>query len=76
MYWSLDRSSRVVLCRLAQLHQYDAVAVRLAMVVGALADAQDTLMNVNEASKSFSAAWKSPEIDAEMAEILKRFPDV
>ena len=60
----------------AQLHHYGAVAVRLAMVVGALADAQDTLMDVNGASKSFSATWNSPEIGAEMAEILKRFPDV
>lgn len=59
-----------------QLHHYSAVAVRLAMIVGALADAQDKLAGVDAAAQSFSAAWSSPEVGVEMEEILKRFPDV
>ena len=61
---------------LMQLHHYSAVAVRLAMVVGALTDAQDKLAGVDGEAKSFSAAWSSPEVGAELEEILKRFPDV
>ena len=61
---------------LMQLHRYSAVAVRLAMTVGALADAQDKLAGVDGTSQSFSAAWSSPEIGVEMEKIFKRFLDV
>lgn len=61
---------------LIQLHHYSAVAVRLAMIVGALIDAQDKSAGVDGASKSFSAAWSSPETGVELETILKRFPDV
>ena len=61
---------------LMHFHHYSAVAVHLAMVVGALIDAQDRLVGVDGASNSFSTAWSSPEIGSEMTKILKRFPDV
>lgn len=61
---------------LLQLRHFSAVAVHLAMAVGALTDAQDKLAGDDGASKSFSATWTSPEIGVEMQKILKRFPDV
>lgn len=61
---------------LMQLHRHSAVAIRLAMIVGALADAEDKLAGVDGASKSFSVAWSSPEIRVEIEKTLKRFPDV
>lgn len=61
---------------LMQLHHYSAVAVRLAMIIGALTDAQDKSAGVDGASQSFSASWGSPEIGIEMERILKSFPDV
>ena len=61
---------------LMQLHHYGAVAVRLAMAIGALTDAQDKLAGVDGVSKSFSAAWSSTESGVEVEKILKRFPDV
>ena len=71
-------SASAVSCaeNLTQFHHYGAVAVHLAMAVGALTDAQDKLAGVDGASKSFSAAWSSAEIGVEVEKILKCFPDV
>jgi hypothetical protein len=44
-----------------QLQHYDVVAVRLAMMVGALVDTQDVSVDLQGRSKSFSVAWNSPE---------------
>jgi acyl transferase domain-containing protein/nucleoside-diphosphate-sugar epimerase/SAM-dependent methyltransferase/acyl carrier protein len=59
-----------------QLQHYGAVAVRLAMMVGALVDAQDVSVDGQGGSKSFSVAWNSPESGVQMTEILKTFPEV
>ena len=56
--------------------EYGGVAIRLAMLVGALVDAQDTEADPQGESKSFSVAWISPEPGAELARILKGFPGV
>lgn len=60
----------------AELQHYSAVAVRLAMLVGALVDGQDLSADLQEGSKSFSVAWTTPESEAEMTRILKTFPEV
>ena len=60
----------------AQFQHYGAVAIRLAMLIGALVDAQDKSEDLYGESKSFSAAWNSPECGAEMTRILERFPEV
>lgn len=60
----------------AQFQRYGANAVRLAMLIGALVDAQEISDSLQGASKSFSAAWNSPGSGAEMTRILKRFPEV
>jgi hypothetical protein len=56
-----------------QLQHYGAVAVRLAMLVGALVDARDTQTSP---SKCLSAAWSSPAAAARMTAILETFPEV
>lgn len=60
----------------AQLQHYGAVAVRLAMLIGALVDAQDTSADLQGESKSFSVAWNSLESGLEVTAILQRFPEV
>lgn len=59
----------------AQFHRYGAVAVRLAVLIGALVDAQDDLDDHGE-SKSFATVWSSSETKTEMGRILQRFPEV
>ncbi|MCJ1251634.1 hypothetical protein MMC30_008869 [Trapelia coarctata] len=59
----------------AQFQQHGANAIRLAMLIGAVVDAQDTSANFHGESTSFSAAWNSPESGAEMTWILKGFPE-
>ncbi|OXV11593.1 hypothetical protein Egran_00646 [Elaphomyces granulatus] len=58
-----------------QLQHYGSVAVRLAMIIGALVDAQDVSNGPHGGSKAFSVAWNTIESGAEMAEILKGFPE-
>lgn len=60
----------------AQFQRYGANAVRLAMLIGALVDAQEISDGLHGASKSFSAAWNSSESGAEMTRIIKSFPEV
>lgn len=59
----------------ADFQRYGAVAVRLAMLIGALVDAQDA-SDLDGEARSLSVAWSSPETRAEMTRILKRFPQV
>ena len=61
---------------LTQFHHYSAVAVHLAMVIGALTDARDKIAGVDGASKSFSVAWSSPETSVEIESIMRSFPEV
>ena len=60
----------------AQLQRYGAVAVRLAMVIGALVDTKDTETEPDGKWKSFSVAWGSAEAGTEMVRLLKDFPEV
>jgi hypothetical protein len=60
----------------AQFQQYSAVAIRLAMFVGALVDAQDKSATLHADWTSFSSMWNSPESKAETTRILKCFPEV
>ena len=59
-----------------QFQKYGAVAVRLAMLIGAVVDAQDRSSDLCGESLSFSATWNSTESSAEMTRILDRFADV
>lgn len=60
-----------------ELHQYGAVAIRLAMVIGATVDAEDTSEGKPEGkSRSFSVAWDSDNSWEEIDNILQRFPEV
>lgn len=58
---------------MAELQHYGAVAVRLAMLVGALVDAEEAPPNK---SMSFSASWNSAEAGVAMKEVLEKFPEV
>ncbi|OTB07889.1 hypothetical protein M426DRAFT_19442 [Hypoxylon sp. CI-4A] len=55
-----------------QFKKYGAVAVRLAMLIGTVIDAQD---EVTGSSKSLSAAWNSVESGEELQRIVKSFPE-
>lgn len=58
-----------------QIETYGATAIRLAMLIGGVVDAQDELDNQGP-SKSFTTAWTSSEAAKQMSQILKRFPEV
>ena len=60
----------------AAFRRNGAVAVRLAMLIGALVDAQDAPDRLHGRSKSFAAAWTSPDMAAELVRILDGFPEV
>ena len=60
----------------AAFRQYGAVAVRLAMLIGALVDAQDASDRLHGRSKSFAVAWNSPAMARELVRILDCFPEV
>ena len=53
-----------------------AVALRLAMLIGALVDAQDASDRLHGRSRSFAAAWASPAMAAELVRVLDCFPEV
>ena len=59
----------------AQFRQYGAVTVRLAALVGAVVDSQDSLGQYGE-SKSFATAWNSQDAKKEMSRIMQQFPEV
>lgn len=60
----------------AAFRRNGAVAVRLAMLIGALVDAQDASDRLHGRSKSFAAAWTSPAMAAELVRVLDGFPEV
>ncbi|KAL8720574.1 MAG: hypothetical protein Q9225_002593 [Loekoesia sp. 1 TL-2023] len=57
-----------------QFAEYGATAVRLAVLIGGLVDAQDARDEHGE-SKSLATVWKSHQSQLEMARILQRFPE-
>lgn len=59
----------------AQFEQNAATAVRLATLIGAFVDAQET-SNAHKASISLATAWNSLGAKQEMAHILNEFPEV
>jgi hypothetical protein len=59
----------------AKFAKYGSVAVRLAMVIGAIVDAQDTPSERGPA-KSLATAWNSVNGEDELKRILAEFPDV
>lgn len=59
----------------AQFAKYGSVAVRLAMVIGAIVDAQDA-PSERGPSKSLATAWNSANGEDELKRILAEFPDV
>jgi hypothetical protein len=61
---------RATFCR------YGAVAVRLAMAIGAIVDAQDASDRLHGRSKSFAVSWKSTGMAAELVRVLDCFPEV
>lgn len=71
-------SSAAVSCSVnrAQLEAYGAVAIRLAMAIGAFVDAQDMEADPEGAWKSVSIGWNSKEVVNEMGRILNEFPEV
>jgi hypothetical protein len=60
----------------AQLHNYGAIAIRLAMIIGALVDAEDMEAKLERKWKSFSVAWTSADASVELVRILKDYPEV
>ncbi|AEO67399.1 polyketide synthase [Thermothielavioides terrestris NRRL 8126] len=56
----------------AELQHYAAVAVRLAMVIGAVVDAKN---RSQRQARSFSVSWSSQPLANRMSEILGRHPD-
>lgn len=57
----------------ADFLHYGAVAIRLAMLIGMVVDAQDIEV---EESRSLSAVWNSPESGEQMMRIVESFPGV
>jgi hypothetical protein len=60
----------------AQLQKYGAVAVRMAMAIGAFVDGKDAEEGSKGKWKSFSVGWSSTEAGEQMSRILKDFPEV
>ena len=59
-----------------EFERYGAVALRLAMLIGGLVDAQDVSDRLHGRSKSFATTWNSPAAADEMERILDCFPEV
>lgn len=60
----------------SQLRKYGGVAIRLAMAIGAVVDAQDTDEDDAGIWSSLSVAWNSPDRQEELLKILERHPEV
>lgn len=60
----------------ATFRQYGAVAVRLAMVIGALVDSQDASDRLHGPSRAFAVAWTSSEMSGDLTRVLEGFPEV
>lgn len=56
--------------------RFGAVAVRLAMFIGALVDAQDASDRLHGRAKSFATAWTSDSMAKQLVRVLDSFPEV
>ena len=61
---------------LSELWKNAAVALRLAILVGSVADAEDLSHSFEERAMSLSAFWKSEKLHSDMLSILSTAPDV
>ena len=59
-----------------QFRQYGGVVIRLALLIGALVDAQEHSRALGGNSKSFSVAWTTLESESNMKTIFERYPEV
>lgn len=59
---------------LAKLQYYGPVAIRLAMLIGALVDAEDASSDLDGSSVSLSVLWKSTQLN--LNEVLEKFSGV
>ncbi|KAI1454970.1 hypothetical protein F4805DRAFT_460210 [Annulohypoxylon moriforme] len=57
------------------LRKYGAVAIRLAMLIGAFVDVQDVSDDAHGRAESYAMAWNNDEQDAEMMRLIERFPE-
>lgn len=57
------------------IERYGSTAIRLAMIIGGIVDAQEVL-NSHGSSKSVATAWNSLKAENELKAILKQFPEV
>jgi Starter unit:ACP transacylase in aflatoxin biosynthesis len=60
---------------LQDIEKYGSTAIRLAMIIGGIVDAQDTLDTQGQ-SKSLATAWNSPKTGDELNRIVSQFPEV
>lgn len=60
----------------ADIQHHGTVAVRLAMLAGALVDAEEVAPSSGGMAMSFSASWNSEESGAALKGVLERFPEV
>ncbi|TVY48604.1 Citrinin polyketide synthase [Lachnellula occidentalis] len=60
---------------LAQLEKHGAVAIRMAMAIGASVDAADVDTDLKGKWQSVAVGWKSVDARKELAKILKGFPE-
>ncbi|KAL5355203.1 hypothetical protein BJX96DRAFT_181164 [Aspergillus floccosus] len=58
-----------------QIHQHGAVAVRLAMLAGAIVDAEELSSGPEGESVSFSVSWNSTKLGDSFAGLLETFSD-
>lgn len=58
------------------LKRYGAAVIRLAMLIGAIVDAQDASDDVRGRAISYTLAWASEEQGAEMRRIIDEYPEV
>ncbi|KAL4812713.1 hypothetical protein BDW67DRAFT_188396 [Aspergillus spinulosporus] len=58
-----------------EIHQHGGVAVRLAMLAGAIVDAEETSSGPEGESVSFSVAWNSTKLGDLFADLLVNFSD-
>jgi hypothetical protein len=61
---------------LSDLSRYGPIAVRLAMLVGALVDAEQASPDSDGSSVSFSVSWNGAQSSTSISQVLGRFPEV
>lgn len=58
--------------RRSDFERYAATAIRIALLVGALVDVEE----LQEPSATIAVAWRKPQGEDELADVLNSFPDV